>query len=252
MPITSNYKIFPQLSPYTNKTRYEHPKEIFKQIVKKIYLSGIDKNCNYNVVDIGCANGEFLYYLKKNFPNWNLTGYDFTEEFIATGNSFSGLKDVNLKVADLFELKEYNKYDMVFCMGTFQIFKEASKPLDKLIKLCKDNGMLFIEGMFNQYNVDVIVEFCDNSKSELEGIWRSDFNQHSYYQIKKCLDKRRDIKKYELEELEVNVEIPYNPNNPSTYAWSFRDEEGNNILIDGKKMIRNSTLLTIKKNSLQN
>ncbi len=241
--IKSKYKVFENSSPYNKKGRYEEPKEIFKEIVKKLHNS-IDDKKTYSVLDVGCANGEFLYFLKQNFPNWKLNGYDMTESFVKSGKSFAGLNGVNLQTKDLFDIKD-EKYDLTFCIGTFQIFHDIQKPLSKLLEITNDKGFIMIESLFNKHDIDVRLEFSDNTKEEMKGIWRSDFNQHSYYAIKKFLNNR--VRSFEFDELPMVVELPFNSQTPSTFAFTFKDQKGNNIITNGLNLILNSTLLTIQK-----
>ena len=50
---------------YLNENFKEKPKESFKFILKKIQGSLNNKK----IIDIGCSNGDFLYYISKKFPN---------------------------------------------------------------------------------------------------------------------------------------------------------------------------------------
>ena len=79
--IKSKYKVFESTSPYSKKGRYEEPKEIFKEIIKEMKKFK-PENEIFSVVDIGCANGEFLYFLNQSFSKAKLKGYDATESFI--------------------------------------------------------------------------------------------------------------------------------------------------------------------------
>jgi len=241
--IKSKYKVFEDTSPYTKNSRYDNPKEIFKGILSEL-KKNVKKNDFFSAVDIGCANGEFLYFLKNNFPKAKLNGYDFTQSFIDTGKSFKGLEGVNLKKKNLFDIKN-EKFDITFCLGTFQIFHEIEKPLSKLLDITRDGGLIFIESLFNKHDIDVRLEFSDNTIKEMKGVWRSDFNQHSYSGISKFLKKR--VKSFKFDELPMNSEILYNKNTPSTFSFTFKDYKGKNIITNGLNLILNSTLLTIKK-----
>ncbi len=240
--IKSKYKVFETSSPYSKHGRYDNPKEIFKGILSKLKKTLNKKD--FSAVDIGCANGEFLYYLRQNFPDANLNGYDFTEKFIETAKSFSGLKGVNLQTKNLFDI-ENKEFDVTFCLGTFQIFHNIEKPLSKLIEITKKGGLIFIESLFNKHDIDIRLEFSDNTKKEMRGVWRSDFNQHSYYSLDKFLKDK--VESFEFEELPMSIEIPYNNKTPSTFAFTFKDKKGKNIITNGLNLILNSTLLTIKK-----
>ncbi len=241
--IKSKYKVFESTSPYSKKGRYEETKEIFKEIIKEMKKFK-PENEIFSVVDIGCANGEFLYFLNQSFSKAKLKGYDATESFIKSGKSFEGLKNVTLEVKNLFDI-ENEVFDVTFCIGTFQIFHDIEKPLSKLLQITKPGGFIFIESLFNKHNIDVRLEFSDNTLEEMRGVWRSDFNQHSHYSIKKFLDGR--VKSFEFKELPMGVEIPYDSKTPSTFAFTFKDNNKKNIITNGLNLILNSTLLIIQK-----
>ena len=241
--IKSEYKVFENTSPYTKNNRYDAPKEIFKGILSKLKkIKG--ENKDFSAVDIGCANGEFLYFLKQSYTNSKLNGYDATESFINSGKSFKGLNGVNLQTKNLFDIKN-EQYDVTFCLGTFQIFHDIEKPLSKLLEITKKGGLIFIESLFNKHDIDVRLEFSDNTKEEMQGVWRSDFNQHSYYAIDKFLKDK--VKSFEFDELPMETEISYDSKTPSTFAFTFKNKKGKNIITNGLNLILNSTLLTIQK-----
>ena len=50
--------------------------------MQKILKKRLSKKKKYDVIDIGCANGELLYFLKKNNQNFNLTGIDIRSDLI--------------------------------------------------------------------------------------------------------------------------------------------------------------------------
>ena len=53
-------------SLYLEENRYENTKEMFKFIFKNAFPKKIHKIQNEDILDIGCAAGEFIYFLKKN------------------------------------------------------------------------------------------------------------------------------------------------------------------------------------------
>ncbi len=66
---------------YLKSNRYNKPKECFK-LLKNILKKRLKKNKTYDLLDIGCANGELLYYLNKNFKNINFHGVDVRIDLI--------------------------------------------------------------------------------------------------------------------------------------------------------------------------
>ena len=68
-------------SLYLKENRYRKPKENFKFLMK-LLSQRTDKNKNYKLIDIGCANGELLWNLKRKFKNLDLYGLDVRYDLI--------------------------------------------------------------------------------------------------------------------------------------------------------------------------
>tara|TARA_Y100001936_G_C16091659_1_gene686813 strand:- start:7061 stop:7786 length:726 start_codon:yes stop_codon:yes gene_type:complete len=237
----AEYKAFPELSPYLNDDRYRNPKEDHKFILeelKSIYASDSIKN----VCDVGCGNGDLLYLLKQNFVNWNLAGYDYTKEFIDYARKFDGLKDVKLFHKDLFKIEE--KYDIVLADGITHIFPDIEKTLNKYLEICNKGGHILTTGRFNKYDIEVRLQYCDNSNPETKGIWREDWCQHSRSLILELFQDKVD--KIKFIDVIMDKEIKQNQNTPIN-QWTFRNSEGKNIITNGTNVILNKTLLVIKK-----
>jgi len=65
---------------YLNEDRANEPKEIFK-VFRNILLQRNETE-NMKVLDIGCATGEFLYYLKGELPDGSFHGMDISSQMI--------------------------------------------------------------------------------------------------------------------------------------------------------------------------
>jgi len=237
----AKYKAFPSLSPYLNTDRYKNPKEDHKFILSKLQEI-YEPESKLNVCDLGCGNGDLLYLIHQHFSNWNLTGYDFTKEFIDFAKSQENLKEINFFQKDLFEVNQ--KFDLVIADSVTQIFPDIEKTLSKYLEICNEKGYIFTTGRFNKYDIEVRLQYCDNSNSEAEGVWREDWSQHSRSFIKKLfLDK---VSFLEFTDVIMNKDLSYQANMPIN-QWTFRDSEGKNIITNGTNLILNKTLLTIQK-----
>jgi len=237
----SMYQRHPDLSRYTGGGRYENPKEDFKTIADK--LAGLRAgDTAHTVADIGCANGELLYHLHQRFPCWVLHGYDHTAEFIETARAVPELSDMRFRRADLFEIDE--QYDVVIATCFLSLFREIEPPVHKLVDLCKPGGLVLATGLFNPFDIYVRVEFCDNSRPETAGQWRSDFNRHPQRRLRETLGDR--VARVEFEPCRYGVDLPRDPDRPIR-VWTLRDEKGETWLINGAGQIINQTLMTIHK-----
>ena len=66
---------------YLQEDRKQQTKESFKFIVSKA-SAHLDQYHQPRIADIGCATGDFLYYLKSLYPESELTGIDVMGELL--------------------------------------------------------------------------------------------------------------------------------------------------------------------------
>ena len=148
---------------------YEKPKEMF------IFLGNlIEESCkektNINILDVGCAKGDFLYFLKNrlsaNKPN--LFGVDFSQMLINIAKSYPGLNDVEFMLdnGETFHLNK--KFDFIIASGIICCFDDYTLFLDNLLRHLAKDGTIIITAGFNPYGYDIIVkykEFSDNART---------------------------------------------------------------------------------------
>ncbi len=235
----SMYEKHPSLYRYTSSERYDNPKEDFKTIARelaKLYAN----DTGVSLVDIGTANGELLYHLRQCFPGWDLRGYDQVSAFVDTANAFDGLNGIPVEVGDLFELS--GQYDVVTACCLLSLFRDIEEPLEQLLSLCRPGGHVLATGLFNPYDIDVRVEYCDNSKAEMAGKWQTDANRFSQKRIRNFLEgKASDVK---FHTCEYAIQLQRDENNP-IHVWTEDSGGTSPWLINGAWQIANQTLMVI-------
>ena len=239
--IKARYSPLPHLSPYISGNRYHLLKEDHKYYIRKLQ-SLVDTKQRFRVADVGCGNEEMIYALKRAFPQWDFTGYDKTREFIETAKAFEGLKGVRMIQSDLFDIEE--TFQIVLCSSVIQIFQEIEPPLLKLLSLCKKEGFLLIDGLFNKFDIEVRLQFCDNTNPISKGLWRADWNQHSQASIRRLLENK--VEWLEFEEVPMDLDIPLNTEMPIN-RFTFRNQNGKNITTNGTNLMMDRILMTVKK-----
>ena len=237
----AGYLPLPELSPYVRHDRFEQPKEVFKFIANTL-ARRTDSNHAYHMADIGCANGELLYYLRQRFAHWRFQGYDLTPEFIAAGRAYPPMAGIALEVGDLFALT--GTFDIVSFINVMTVMDGAEEPLLKLLSLVNPGGLLLVDGIFNVDDIELRAVFMDNSRPESRGIWRREYSQFSRCSIAAILADR--CRSFDFEEIPMNVDIPRRPEAPAINVWTFRDERGRRILTNGTHMMLEKTLLTVQ------
>ena len=137
---------------------YEQPKEHFKfaaTIIEK-FVIGIK---DVSILDVGCAKGELLYYLKSRFDNNSLylCGVDFSETLIEAATQFKGLKSVDFYNDDAETFKIDRKFDVIMSSGLLGFFDDSTKFLDNLLSHLKPSGMICLTSSFSTSNYGVIL-----------------------------------------------------------------------------------------------
>ncbi|MBN1405326.1 MAG: class I SAM-dependent methyltransferase [Candidatus Omnitrophica bacterium] len=150
---------------YMETDYYKKPKELFKQI-GRIIAGRISKKKLYSILDVGCAKGEFLYYLKKNnMPFLEMVGIDFSKNLIDEARCFEGLQGVNFHCNLAQSFNQKKQFDFVTIISVLSFFDEPEIVLSNLKKHLKKNGLLYVVGIFNNYNVDVLIKYRNNKYS---------------------------------------------------------------------------------------
>jgi len=241
------YSIIKNSSPYysINIKRLKDPKYIFRYC-EKFLNKKLSNKKPLQILDIGCANGEFINFLYSKHPHHYYTGIDIHKDFISLAKDFH--KKKNIKYVNIDFLKFNGKFDIIFFMGTFPIFSETKKPLSKLVNLLNKKGTSIIEGRFNKFNCDVILNFRDRSINKKNNLWRCDFNIHSEESIIKNLKKISNKISYKFEHKFIDKNINFNRKNPHTYAYTFKDSKNNFRITSGLHQLMDPSFLILKNN----
>ncbi len=238
----AQYRAIPELSPYINTDRHKNPKEDFKTFGRKLAsLANVEQR--YTLADLGCANGELIYYLQSLFPNLEFYGYDMTQDFVDVAKSMKELKAAHFECQDIFNVS--GQFDFVVSCSTVQIFPDIQKIVDKALSLCKPGGYVLLDGLFNPYDVEVRIQYCDNSTERGRGLWRADWNTHSQKIIREIYENR--VSSIDFEAMIMDVDLPRKEGAPDANTWTFRTDDGKNILTNGLNIIKNKTLMTLHK-----
>ena len=148
------------LEVYLAENRYEHPKEVFRVLADRAEVCLQTNNISRGaVLDVGCAAGEFCYYLRQRFPSVDLTGIDVVPELIDKATRM--VPDANLILGDVHNgsLVASVSQDIIFMCGVLSIFDSFEPIIKNLINWCRPGGRIYIFGLFNPYPADVWVQY---------------------------------------------------------------------------------------------
>jgi len=225
---------------YLNEDRSENPKEIFKYVASKI--EKINLRSGSTLLDVGCATGEFIFYLMKKFPGLKFTGIDVSEAMI--NRASEKMPKVNYFCKDILtETHNPNqKYNVVTCMGAIQIFDEIESSLKNLLMHAKKNGYVYIVGIFNEYPVDVIMRYRRTNLKN--SIWETGWNlfcKETYENTLKSLD-------YDMVWEWYDFRMPFSLNKQidPMRSWTIKTGFNSHQLVNGASQLINLKVLEIK------
>ena len=173
---------------------------ILLNLIKNFYK----KNDKKTFLDVGCANGAVIAFIKNKFKNINYIGTDVELRFKKNLSKIG--KDVKFYYDDI---KKKNKQkifgDIVYCSGVLSLFNDPKLLLRGLIDRSKSGSKIIVSSMMNPHDLDVIIKFRNNSSKQIffdgEG-----WNLHSIFQISKILKKSKRVKSFKF----IKTKFPKN------------------------------------------
>ena len=132
--MANTYKVRDRDKLYLKEDRKHEPKEYFKFIGSKI-SEHMDRFDSPRILDIGCATGDFLYYLSSLYPSATLTGLDVMPELLTRARGeVSNCQFLEANICQRTSLPD-EKFDVVFMNGTHSIFNEIHPWLENVLSL---------------------------------------------------------------------------------------------------------------------
>ena len=220
---------------YLNEDRYEQPKEMFKFMARHAFP---ELNYTGSVIDIGCASGEFLHFIRKYNPEANLYGVDFSKNLIEYARRNVKAIFYQGTVLDGHLLAE-NSYDKTFMSGVLCSLDSFNTCFNNLINWTKPGGTLYITEMFNPYPLDVHIQFKEPTDTRYEINWNV-FSQES---VSKYLEGNPKVKSFKFIKFGIPIDLP--KQNDPVRSWTIYTKEGREI-INGIGVIEPFYLLEIK------
>ncbi len=227
---------------YIDEERYEKPKQMFTQIIDDIRkIPGHEKAV---IADFGCAAGEFVYALRKNFPDATIEGYDLLEELIAKAKQV--IPQAQFFVGSITNpaLCAAGHADFTLCTGVISIFDAFEPVIANLIKWTKPGGHVFLQGLFNNNPVDVNIKY-NLSEDYGKGVLEAGWNVFSKRSVATWLDKHPDVAGFEWNDFQIEVDLPKQED--PVRSWTFADAGGKRVITNGLCLLQPHSILKISK-----
>lgn len=145
-------KLF-NIKHYAGETSYYTQAPVRK--VEHTILSKLNKGST--ILDLGCGSGRFSIGATQS--GCNVVGIDITSDAISTAQQKAkklGLKNIQFLVGDMTAIPFEDKtFDYVFCprfsINAVPTFLQREKAIREMLRVVKDNGMVFIESFNKLY-----------------------------------------------------------------------------------------------------
>ena len=228
---------------YLEEDRKQQTKESFKFIVSKA-SAHLDQYRQPRIVDIGCATGDFLYYLKSLYPESILTGIDILPELLE--RAAAEVPGAEFHQGDVLQRETLpeGRFDAVFMSGVSAIFDDFRPCLENAIKLADraSDAMVFVFGAFNPDDVDVLIKVRNSAQPD-DAPWQSGWNCFSRASVQRYLEEL-GVTSSRFHDFEIGIDLPRHKSDPLR-SWTFRYEDGSRGIVNGAAIVHHFALLEI-------
>ena len=232
---------------YLNENRSDNPKEMFKFI--RSVLSSKRLNTAKSLLDVGCATGELIYYLKGNHPNLSCTGIDVSEAMIELAKARQPNESFICRDILTRKMQKMLQYDIVLCAGVLQIFDDIELPIHNLLSSVRPFGMLVVAGSFNTHNVDVLMRYRRGGSENVSG-WETGWNLFSKETIEQSLKSFGNDLAWDWFDFEMPFPLPEQEDPMRT--WTISTEHNSNQLINGAAQLLYTKVLCVSVGKFDN
>lgn len=217
------------------------PKKTFIELLKLMQNENISEKTNF--LDVGCATGELIHYLKREFKDSDFSGIDVTEALINEAKKYQ--PEVNFNVGSILDevpIEWAGRFDVVTLMGVLSIFDEEALDtcLQNLFTLTKKGGKIFILSPFNEYGIDALIKHRKNFKKAKE-TWEAGWNIFSLETIREKIEN----KCASLQVIPFNVDFQITPKIDPIRTWTTQVQDNPFQLTNGLKLLINHYFLCI-------
>lgn len=225
------------LSIYKNSK--EKPKEVHKKVINILndfILSHGDLKC----ADIGCASGNFARLLKESFSdvNFDIYGVDVSEAL---------LEDFKIALPEAKAIKQSistplsGEYNLITCLGVMSIFDDFEDIFLNMFDALTNGGVLVIKTLFNDFPVDVITRYRDNTKFDH---WEPGWNVFSKKRVSDLLESRNID--FTFVDFLMPFQIEQNKDD-CMRTWTVRHKDNPFQLVNGAGLLVNQSILKVVK-----
>jgi len=221
---------------YSNKTyddflEYERIKFKAKDIAKLKFNS---------VLDVGCASGLSLYFLRKTKNYADFLGIDNDQEMIDHATDFfSDDKNSEFQLSTIESLRNDTKFDLVLLWGLISFYDSYEDLILKIKSHLTETGSISIWSGFSKSEYDVFVSYSK------DGINNPGLNMFSLPKLIGFLKANNFT--VEVNQFNPTVPLMKDASNPLV-SYTLFDNDNNYTIVNGLNVVRDFYHLIVTKN----
>ncbi len=232
---------------YLAEARHEKPKEIFVRVADRIAAKRGERS-EFKMLDVGCATGEFLYYILKRgiVRPPECAGLEVVPELAArAGEMLPGVQMNTGSVLDAHPSLK-GQFDLVSMIGVHPIFDEMTTCLGNVISWVRPGGTAIVVGLYNNDPYDVWISY--RRADEAAGAPREvGWNNFSKATVDAILKANPRVAQWSYKPFELPFDLPRNATDP-VRTWTMTDAEGRRHFTNGLGLLINLEILEIDMN----
>lgn len=226
---------------YLNEDRYDDVKESFKfTLSEALNFSGKQPA---SVLDVGCAAGEFPYFLSRATPRARVHGMDVMPELVekarvkVPGASFSVGSVLDPEACD-------EEFDMTFLVGVHSIFDDIKPWLSNLLKWTKPGGTVGVFGLINSHPVDAFIRV--RTANDDEGHREPGWNSFSRRTFEKVLAEIPEAAEVTFSDFVIPIDLPPHEGD-ALRSWTEKRDGGQRYIINGIGLIHDFKVMCVRR-----
>ena len=223
---------------YLDGVDLQRPKEIFillGDLMEPALNEGTKK-----ILDVGCAAGGLVHYIKGRFPQSDVSGMDVSETLIEKARV--EISDCDFFLGSVLSPDDFGdrKFDVVTCCGVLSIFDDIEAPLANMIACTRPGGSVMVYTIFNEDPIDVLMRY---RRSDEDGDWETGWNVFSMNSVEKALGKYGDDISWNWHPFELPFVMEKKPDPMRT--WTIETVKTPHQLVNGACQLINMQVLHI-------
>ncbi|HAT8640937.1 TPA: class I SAM-dependent methyltransferase [Legionella pneumophila] len=226
---------------YLKEDRRDQPKDCFKDSLKFIDVKRWPTNSIW--LDIGCATGDYIDFLKTRCNQFKFIGLDISEQMIKEASKRDPeSRYISGDVRNL-SLLPQNSIDIITIFGVIDCFDEVKTTFTSLMHWIKPGGLILALDIVNAYPVDTVTRY--RRTHELNTPWEMGWNTYSRHTLERQIMQFQQVESFDFIPFEIATDLLPKTEDPMR-TWTIKTEEKPRQLVNGAGQMVNLYFIPIK------